>query len=248
MPVESSSSELKAALEANVEAVTDPETDETLLNTQSKPPQQNPTSPKINAGQHTTYVPPFTPQLLTLLNSQLRTPPPHLTRPSLRRLTPKIDALNSWLRPLHLSRVKNQTKEWYADTLSKVHAPLPLHEWERLRDLASGARSESMRPRRMGLRRMSARGLAAGSGVGEGKGALEMVVMYGKVGERKVFGNREGHAITKRFMRRLWGQVFTQCPVMEWNGTAGMTGKWKVTWGQQGLGVGHTPAIGKEEA
>ncbi|KAK5700560.1 hypothetical protein LTR97_005077 [Elasticomyces elasticus] len=242
MPVKYTSSELKAALEANVEAVADSETDKTLPNTQPNPPRQNPTgAPQVPLNHSPAYVPAFTPQLRALLEAQLRTPPPHLTRPSLRRLAPKIDALNSWLRPLHPSRVKNQTKEWYADTLSKVHAPLPLHEWERLRDLASGARTEKMRPRRM-----SARGLATGV-VG---GPLEMVVMYGKVGERKAFGNREGHAITKRFMRRLWGQVFTQCPLMEWSGD---TARWKVSWGQQALGVGHgvqqhAPAVERKEA
>ncbi|KAK5727701.1 hypothetical protein LTR17_012559 [Elasticomyces elasticus] len=209
------SSDLKTALKSGAEAATDPKTDESPPNTQSKPP----TATQVHPNHSLAYVPEFTPQLLALLSSQLRTPPPHLTRPSLRRLTPKISALNSWLRPLHPSRVKNQTKEWYADTLSKVHAPLPLHEWQRLRDLASGARTEKMRPRRTAV-------------VEEGRSALEMVVAYGKVSERKVFGNREGHAITKRFMRRIWGVVFGQCPVMEWDAQAA---RWGVSWGQQAL-------------
>ncbi|KAK5729186.1 hypothetical protein LTR15_002328 [Elasticomyces elasticus] len=241
MPVESSSPELKDALRPSLSPLPFPEAEKTSPNIQLNPPQQSPTSPKINAGQRTPYVPPFNPQLRALLESQIKTPPPHLTRPSLRRLTPKIDALNSWLRPLHPSRVKNQTKEWYADTLSKVHAPLPLHEWERLRDLASGARTEGMRPRRTAVVEERRGALEM---VGEGRSALEMVVMYGKVGERKVFGNRDAHAITPRFMRRLWGQVFTQCPLMEWSGD---TARWKA------LGVGHgvqqhAPAVERKEA
>ncbi|KAK3627978.1 hypothetical protein LTR56_007928 [Elasticomyces elasticus] len=226
------SSDLKTALKAGVEAATDPKTDAALPNTHPKPPQQKSATPQVNAGQRTAYVPEFTPQLRALLESQIKIPPPHLTRPPLRRLTPKISPQNSWLRPLHPSRVKNQTKNWYADTLSKVHAPLPLHEWQRLRDLASGAQTERMRPRR--------------TAVVEERSALEMVVMYGKVGERKVFGNREGHAITKRFMRRIWGVVFGQCPVMEWSGD---TGRWKVTWGQQALGSDHAlPTVVDKEA
>ncbi|KAK5724080.1 hypothetical protein LTR17_013652 [Elasticomyces elasticus] len=222
------SADLKRALKPPLNAVPDPQTDESLPNAQSNPPHQKPTgAPQVPPNHSPTYnVPPFTPQLLTLLTSQLRTPPPHLTRPSLRRLTPKTPALNSWLRPLHPSRVKNQTKNWYADTLSKVHAPLPLHEWQRLRDLASGAQTEGMRPRRTAV---GVEGMGGGS-------ALEMVVMYGKVGERKVFGNRDGHAITKRFMRRIWGVVFGQCSVMEWDA---QTGRWRVVWGQQALGVGY---------
>ncbi|KAK5676232.1 hypothetical protein LTS10_011044 [Elasticomyces elasticus] len=229
------SPDLKSALKAGVEAAADPETDSTHPN----PPHQKPTgAPQVPPNHSPAYVPPFTPQLLALLTSQLRTPPPHLTRPSLRRLTPKISALNSWLRPLHPSRVKNQTKEWYADTLSKVHPPLPLHEWQRLRDLASGAQTEGMRPRRTAVVEEMERS------------ALELVVLYGKVGERKVFGNREGHAITKRFMRRIWGVVFGQCPVMEWEGgSAGMTGRWRVRWGQQALGSDHAlPAVMEKEA
>ncbi|KAK4894596.1 hypothetical protein LTR27_007238 [Elasticomyces elasticus] len=243
MPVKSSSPDLKVAdLNPSLSPLPSPKADSTLSSTQPNPPQQNPTgAPQVNPTHSPAYVPDFTPQLLALLTSQLRTPPPHLTRPSLRRLTPKIPDLNSWLRPLHPSRVKNQTKEWYADTLSKVHAPLPLHEWQRLRDLASGTLTEKMRPRRT----------AVGVEGMERRSALELVVIYGKVSERKVFGNREGHAITKRFMRRIWGVVFGQCPVMEWDA---QTGRWRVSWGQQALGVGNDvqqqqgPTAGGEEA
>ncbi|TKA82685.1 hypothetical protein B0A55_01490 [Friedmanniomyces simplex] len=186
---------------------------------------RRPNAAEVNNGHWTAYVRDFSPQLRALLESQSRLPPPHLTRPPLRKLKPQVEELNSWFRPMPLSRVKNQTKEWYADVLYKAHPPLPLPEWQRLRALAVGTLKEGMRPRRTPIapaRRQS---------------ALELVVMYGKPNPRKAFGNKQAHQITPRYMRRLWAQVFAQCPVMEWEAEKA---RWKVTWGEQALGMAYT--------
>jgi len=53
--------------------------------------------------------------------------------------------------------------------------------------------------------------------------------MFGKPDTRKVFGNREAHQVTPRFMQRLWAQVFAQCPKMEWDPESK---GWKVGWGE----------------
>lgn len=177
-----------------------------------------PSAHDVNAGRWAPYAPDLTPQMRALLASQIKHPPPHLTRPTLRRMQPRIEQLNTWLKPMPRSRVKNMTKEWYATLLDRVHPPLPGHEWERLRDLANGTATESVPPRRavLAVNRPS---------------ALELVLKYGKPNPQRVFQNPDSHRITPRFMQRLWAQVFAQCPRMSWNHE---TNRWDVEWG------GHT--------
>ncbi|KAI7356553.1 hypothetical protein KC354_g10401 [Hortaea werneckii] len=182
--------------------------------TSTKPPGAR----EVNQGSWTYYVPDFTPQLQALLQSQLKHPPPHLTRPLLRRMAPRLEELNSWKRPMPLNRVKNQTKDWYASTLARVHPPLPTQEWYRLRDLASGVQSEPRVSRR--------------KRVGENAPAGEETLLFRLSELPSTDRSRDAHAITPRYMRRMWATVFAQCPVMEWEG---VSEKWKVTWGEHAL-------------
>ncbi|KAK3714299.1 hypothetical protein LTR37_007885 [Vermiconidia calcicola] len=158
----------------------------------------------------------LTPQLRALVVAQIKRPPPNLTRSNPRRLNPDIPALNSWLRPMPQKRVKNMKKKHYAQLLDRVQPPLPKEEWLQLRDLAYGKTPWSGGT--------VARRKAPSSRTDS---PLEMVVQYGKVPDR-AFGNREGHSSTPRFMRRLYAQVFAQCPLMEFE--AGIN-EWKVIWG-----------------
>ncbi|KAI6885895.1 hypothetical protein KC318_g11957 [Hortaea werneckii] len=184
------------------------------LSTSTKPPGAR----EVNHGSWTYYVPDFTPQLQALLQSQLKHPPPHLTRPLLRRMAPRLEELNSWKRPMPLNRVKNQAKDWYASTLARVHPPLPTQEWYRLRDLASGAQSEPRVSRR--------------KRVGEKAAAGEETILFRLSEPPPTDSRRDAHAITPRYMKRMWATVFAQCPVMEWEGESE---KWKVTWGEHAL-------------
>ena len=206
--------------EKHVAAVERPDTAVSPASMQApSSPTAKPTAKDVNCGQWAPYAPELTPQLRALLQSQLRDPPPHITRPTLRRLQPRIEELNSWKQPMPVSRVKNQTKQWYAETLEKVHPPLPTDEWYRLHDLASGALSEPPVQRRKSSQSSS------GS-------ALELVVVRGQPTAQEALGNRNAHKITQRFMQRMWTQVFSQCPLMHWD-TERQT--WKVTWGEQAL-------------
>lgn len=185
----------------------------------ASPRKPLPTAAEVNGGDWTPYAPPFTPQLRALLESQIKHPPPHLTRPVARRLQPRLELLNSWKRPMPKRRVANATKKWYAETLDKVHPPLPTQEWYRLRDLARGVKSEPIPIRRRGA-------------PAPAPDALELVVTQGQPSTQKAFEHRHGHAMTPRFMRRLWAQVFAQCPLMEWDAPKE---RWKVVWGEHEL-------------
>lgn len=167
-------------------------------------------------------LPSLTPQLHALLLSHTRAEPPTLTRrnPTLKNLTPDVPALNSWMRPMPQSRVRNLTKKWYRDALERVLPPLPKDEWERLRGLAKGEIVEDM----IVKRRSSVLQHEDGQGVSH---VLEAVVAGGRVPTQRV--ERDIHRITPRFMRRVWQKVFVQCPLMDWDGNKE---RWTVVWGE----------------
>ena len=172
----------------------------------------------------------ITPQLRAVLNSQIRVKPPLTNRQgNPRRIEPIIPELNSWLRPTPQKVIKNKLKRHYAHLLDHVQPPLPAQEWERLRDLASGKLSPEIPPPR---RKRAVDFSVEDRTVEETEGsALELVARYGRL-PPKAFGNRAAQRISPRFMQRLYAEVFSQCPVMEWDNARE---EWKVIWGFEAL-------------
>ncbi|KAM0693050.1 hypothetical protein Q7P36_007607 [Cladosporium allicinum] len=157
-------------------------------------------------------------ELRTLVQSQITASPPAIARRNPRRLGVEIPELNTWFKPMPAVRVKNQISKWYANLLDTVQPPLPDQEWFRLRDLAMGTtRAEPPIPRRAQITTPPS--------------VLEMTVMRGKL-PADMFRKDRAHKITPRFMRRLWADVFSQCPLMKYDSP---TKSWKVTWGHHAL-------------
>lgn len=167
-------------------------------------------------------LPSLTPQLHALLLSHALTRPPSLTRPtpSVKKLKPNVPELNSWLRPMPQSRVRNLTKKWYRSLLERVSPPLPKDEWERLRDLARGKVVHNMLVERRPMMGQNVNEHSTSS-------ALEAIVARGKIPNPAE--PRRVHNITPRFMQRLWAKVFMQSAMMEWDDEKK---KWTVVWGE----------------
>jgi hypothetical protein len=157
-------------------------------------------------------------ELRTLVQSQITASPPTIARKNPRRLGVEIPELNTWYKPMPAVRVKNQISKWYANLLDAVQPPLPDQEWLQLRDLALGKiRAKPPIPRRAQL-------IPPPS-------VLEMTVTRGKL-PAEMLRKDHAHKITPRFMRRLWADVFSQCPLMTYDSP---TNSWKVTWGHHAL-------------
>ncbi|MCJ1431642.1 hypothetical protein MMC27_000997 [Xylographa pallens] len=124
-----------------------------------------------------------------------------LSRAPMKTLRPVMPAADIWGRPLPARRARGLQRRWVARARASVLPPLPRGEWERLRDLAAGRRPWG--------------------GVVPRRGRA--VWRAGRV------NGENAHALTPRYMRRLWEKVFVQCPVMEWEGKAGA---WVVRWGK----------------
>ncbi|KAI4127347.1 MAG: hypothetical protein LQ347_004639 [Umbilicaria vellea] len=141
-------------------------------------------------------------------------------RPKTKKLKPEIPEFNSWGRPLPQKRVRNIERNWYADVLDSIVAPLPESEWDRLRDLAVGQqRWEGPLPRRT---------IATS--------ALEDANLQSL--QCKHQHSRDTHILTARFMQRMWRKVFEKCPVMRWDGQAM---QWRVRWGVSELTEAKLP-------
>lgn len=156
--------------------------------------------------------------LHALLKSQIEASPPSIARRNPRRLGLELPELNAWHKPMPQSRVKNKLKEWYANLLSTVQAPLPEKEWYDLRDLALRKKTGKLPITRR-------KQLTPPPSV------LEMVVKRGKL-PADMFRKGHAHHVTPRFMQRVWLDVFSQCPLMKYDPS---TQRWSITWGHHAM-------------
>lgn len=92
-------------------------------------------------------------KLRALLESQRRAAHPvELRRAKLKSTYVDVPLTNIWMRSFPRKREKNMVRKWYASVLDKVLPPLPEEDWERLRDLVTGARKwEGLKRRRPGV-------------------------------------------------------------------------------------------------
>lgn len=172
-----------------------------------------------------TQWPPMPGRLTALMESQASQKPRSLTRPTLRSTSPKIPELNIWLRPLPKKRERNMRYRFYSTSLHRILPPLAEAEWLRLRDLVLGKTAWSgSKPRRK-------RPILKGTE----ETLLTKEFLSSQLGQRKkIKRDSRPHNITPRAMRRLWGQVFAQCPVMRWDSGEG---KWQIEWGKASYAV-----------
>ncbi|KAI9715561.1 MAG: hypothetical protein M1812_005865 [Candelaria pacifica] len=169
-----------------------------------------------------------------------------------------VPEMDIWLRKLSQRREEGLKRRWYVSTLDRLLPPLPDSEFEMLRDLVNGRRGwvrGGVRRRRgrvlVGGRWVEDGGDLVGEGYkgedgedgdgdgddedgdGDGEDGLEVGFLNQKIQE-KVFchpsrNRRElPHFITRRFMRRLWAKVLSQCPRMTWESEKN---RWEVEWG-----------------
>ena len=147
-------------------------------------------------------------QLTTLIGSQRRQKLSLFPGRRHPTQSPNIPAKNSWGRPMPVKRVRNMKRRWFAEALDRVMPPLPEEDWNELRKLASGETPwEGPIPRR---------------GPDKVVGFKRDLMRYPRL-------LSSPHTITARYMRRLWGKIFVQCPVMK--ADASRQAGWEVSWG-----------------
>jgi hypothetical protein len=203
-------------------------------------------------------------KFLKFVKSQQANQPPEAARFKIRTSMPRIPEENLWGRPVPLKLQESIKRRHWASTLDKLLPPLPEHEWNRLRDLATGAiRIEDPPPRRSRSERKPLAGEENDAKVLEyfTKPANILTSDFDEVKVDPAHGatcwtkpirevevpNKNAYTGTPRFMRRLYASI--------WNMSAKMaqdpvTKEWVIKWGglRSAFHSGHviTPTTPKD--
>jgi hypothetical protein len=88
-------------------------------------------------------------KFMMFLKSQRANQPVELAKEFIKHEAPQIPKENVWGRPMPMRRQRAMKISHWASVMDKILPPVPEREWNRLRDLASGAIPfEGLRPRR----------------------------------------------------------------------------------------------------
>ncbi|KAJ5495468.1 hypothetical protein N7539_000584 [Penicillium diatomitis] len=136
-------------------------------------------------------------------------------RPALKSLHPPIPETNSWGKPMPSIRRTNIRKRWYGNLLETLLPPLPEKELQVLDGLIEGTGDWAPSRRRKSGTATSSQNAVEGL---DGNHLLDFLIR----GPQKdytfrEFANGRPHAITYRFMRRLWRRVSSLVPRMHHN-------------------------------
>ena len=150
-------------------------------------------------------------KLAALVRSQFNQKDGRFSQTNIKALEPNIPAQNAWLRPLPVKTANNKRRKWYAETLDRVMPPLPEADWMRLKDLSMGELRQEGFPQT----RTRAHGQFSSDSY-------------------EIKPNPHWHELTPRYMQRMWGRVFLQCPMMQWNEEKR---RWYISWGRPYAGT-----------
>ncbi|KAJ5775746.1 uncharacterized protein N7511_000757 [Penicillium nucicola] len=169
---------------------------------------------------HDGWQPPAIVRSLAL--SQMRNPVITSTRvrPLIKAISPPIPKENIWGKELAQSRKVNIRRQWYFATLNGLLPPLPEEDLQTLDGLVSGTTPWKLVKRRKGMN--SENGAKPESTI------LKLLVQGPeKENTFAPYANGRPHALTTRFMHRLWRRVSALVPRQSWNETSQ---KWRFEW------------------
>jgi hypothetical protein len=176
-------------------------------------------------------------KLQSFIKSQKYNHPADTRRSKVRNLNPKIPENNLWGRPVPLKRQANIKRKYWADTLERLLPPVPRHEWDRLRDLATGAipienlplrRSRPLeQPPDTQLWKYFTVPTSRHNLVMEGMEVEEdnIITHWGTATKANTRGMK---TLTPRFMRRLYASIWGMTPTMTQDE---VTNEWTTKWG-----------------
>ncbi|KAH7355106.1 hypothetical protein BKA65DRAFT_394902 [Rhexocercosporidium sp. MPI-PUGE-AT-0058] len=190
-------------------------------------------------------------KVYNFIRSQQENQPVEAHKNKIRQLKAKIPKENIWGRSLPLKLKASMQKKWWADTLEKILPPIPRSEWERLRDLATGAIPLETQPARRTPLQTTEEELSS-----EEKSekllkhfqAPARPTMYYKPSldsPQEMEGLTE---IRNRSLRRLYASIWSLTPTMTYDD---VSKNWTIEWGGQKSrameGAVSKPTLAEEE-
>lgn len=122
---------------------------------------------------------------------------------------------NVWERPMPIKRARNNVRRWYALTMSRLLPPLPTEEWDQLHAMATGERPVALKRRRTAVPELDME--SAGDHLQFQTTVLDAIALRKPSRADKPAGIHRPHAITEKFMRRLYTKVLALCCKLEYN-------------------------------
>ena len=169
---------------------------------------------------HTSTKPSKPPKTImqTFLESQMKQAPDDALRSKLRRIEPVVPATNIWGRSLPKVRVKNIQHRFWKNTYDKLLPPLPLRDWNHLRDLATGVTKLDPIPKTRTNADTKIFDFMLDSSITQPIRSVERT------------GAHECHNLTPRYRRRLYSLIWNN--VSKLQPSSDGRDKVIVTWGQ----------------
>ncbi|EUC41820.1 hypothetical protein COCMIDRAFT_105176 [Bipolaris oryzae ATCC 44560] len=138
---------------------------------------------------------------------------------------------NVWGRPMPIRRARNNVRRWYAETMTRILPPLPAQEWDKMHAMMLGHQP-------IGLVKPRAKS-SLPTGTGPDSVATSETLFASTLHEAMMLskpsradrpaGMHRPHAITPKFMRRLYTKILTLCCKLEYHEE---TKRWTAIWGE----------------
>jgi hypothetical protein len=129
---------------------------------------------------------------------------------------------NVWMRPMPVKRARNNVRRWYAETMTRLLPPIPSNEWDEIHAMVHKEKRVSLTRRRTPIHSNTQRQ------------KFENTVIEGLKLEKlskaiRPAGMFRPHAITPKFMQRLYSRILQVCCKVEYNDERK---QWVIYWGE----------------
>lgn len=170
-------------------------------------------------GFHVIWVSKQFPRLRAVLTSQCQHH--RALGPAIKRPYIKTPILNTWMRPMPLKRAVNNVRRWYAENMTRLLPPLPAAEWDTLHALSTGTQRIAFARRRTP---------ATEPAHDSFEHTLHRSLALHKLSKAdRPQGFARPHALTVRYMQRLYAKLLTLSCKLEYDGT---WKQWSAVWGE----------------
>lgn len=135
--------------------------------------------------------------------------------------------LNTWEQPMPIKRAVNNVRRWYAETMTRLLPALPAEEWDSIEAMGLGKQ-------RIGYAKRRTPAVALDQQPSADDRTFEQMLQHNLAMDKLSKADRpqgidRPHALTARYMQRLYSRLLTLTCKLEYDETRK---QWNAIWGQ----------------